>query len=255
MKYEDWNNILFDYWFGEQFGAPVYLRITETELAQQATKHDKWGKTPESLTRDFYRIFERPDHKPDKASFLDSLERAVNSAHKIHEKPSYLPFLALLMLPMCQTIIKGIGEPNEYYKQLNAILRKRFIIGYDPKEDVTSADFAKIRIDRMWAGLERWAQASGYNYRAKTSTAIRYVGPLWEEFFFSREIFSLIGDLIVENGISPERVGQMSDREIARLLCVHAGVLGLHPGVVEYYSTAYGKAVRDVFGVTFHECE
>lgn len=240
MRYDDWNGLIFRHYFDTDSTYPVYFRITEEELAGIARPFFPDGFKEQSIVADFCRLFQDKAHgyNGTKEYFLDFVDNVLKKGFSKDNIPTVFPVIALLMLPLKQSFIDGKCEPNDYYSILNEYLRKHFIIGYGKDELIGSADFARLELNKLWQRMESWAQRSGFNYTTKGCTSVTYVGPLWSEYFLSQDIIGKALSIVKEN------YGNNTDNKaIIKALCDNADYLGLHKGIVKYFSDHYAGVI------------
>lgn len=189
MKYDNWNDLLLEYYFGDSDGSPIFLAITKDSLEDLGLQKDGdafsrsckilnqfysehglkeltlkeyvWKNFVDEVRDPHNKNRKKPNWKFDKVSLFTQLRAFVNDSNQ-KQRPMFMPYLALFIMP--------VGENpemhgNEYYDRLNNFFRSNNIF-HDGNESFGTRDMTTNRqvLSSMWNFLINWAQSNGYDY-------------------------------------------------------------------------------------------
>lgn len=239
MKYSQWNDLLFEYYFLEDKGHQVFLGLDKDTLVdyvidkgcfndvvdrvQQATPN-RVIKPEEYIWNDFLRIFRDKNGTSTKDSLLALFKEKLNSSASISEIPSVFPFIALFTIPLANN---PEMDPRNFYDRVNPFLQKYLLI--KKSETLGSGDmsrFTRPTLKTMWDNLATWAKAEGFLYSVKASTdsGYKYVGPFMAESLLTATQRDKFKYVFYYAGLTPEQ--ELSDSRIASILNAHHKHIG-----------------------------
>lgn len=261
MKYSQWNDILFEYYFGEEVDHEIFLGIDKETLIDYVIERGFFdqeiakvidvnpGKKIDSATyiwNSFTGLFRTKTTSSKNILFQVFKEQLANSSTP-DKMPTIFPCLALFIMPLANN---PEMDPRNFYGRVTSFLRKNNIIG--PTEEIDTPDmrqFDSPSLKTMWDNLEKWAKSEGYQYQVKSSpdTHWKYVAPFMAESLLTanqRDKFKLV---FYEAGITPDQ--DMPDERIVSILNLHHKVIGFSDVIA--WKNVF-ENYRDIFINEFH---
>ena len=238
MRYSQWNDLLFDYYFEEEKDHEVFLGIDKDSLIDyvidrglfqdeiERVREANPGRkiVPEDyIWNNFTQLFKKRDYCS-KDILLEVFQNHLYNSKTPDNMPTIFPCLALFIMPLANN---PEMDPRNFYDRLTKFLRENNII--KPSESIDTPDLRDLRspsLSIMWENLEIWAQSEGYHYFVKSSTSSghKYVGPFMAESLLTatqRDKFKIV---FYEAGLTPDQ--EISDEKIARILHGHHKHIG-----------------------------
>ena len=239
MKYSQWNDLLFEYYFLEDKGHQVFLGLDKDTLidyvidkgcfsdivkrVQQATP-DRIINPEEYIWNDFLRIFRDKNGYSSKESLLSLFKENLNRSSSTEDIPTIFPFIALFTIPLANN---PEMDPRNFYDRVNPFLQKYLLI--NRSESLGSGDmsrFTRPTLKTMWDNLAIWAKAEGFQYSVKASTdsGYKYVGPFMAESLLTATQRDKFKYVFYYAGLTPEQ--ELSDSRIISILNAHHKHIG-----------------------------
>ena len=237
MKYSQWNDILFEYYFLEDKGHQVFLGLDKDTLVDYVIDKGYFNDvvkrvqlaTPqrvinpdEYIWNDFLRVFRDKNGHSNKDSLLSLFkEKLSDNSGPI---PEVFPFIALFTIPLANN---PEMDPRNFYDRVNPFLQKYLLIARS--ETIGSGDlsrFTRPSLKAMWDNLANWAQSEGFEYRVKasTDTGYKYVGPFMAESLLTATQRDKFKYVFYYAGLTPEQ--ELSESRIIGMLNSHHKHIG-----------------------------
>ena len=238
MRYSQWNDLLFDYFFQEETNREVFLGIDKEALIDYVLDRgvfkEEYARVLESnpgriiriedyIWNSFTQLFKKRDSFGKDVLFSVFYEHLKDSATP-DKMPTVFPCLALFIMPLAN---HPEMDSRNFYDRLTRFLQDNHII--HKHESIGTPDlrqFTNPSLRLMWENLELWANSEGYRYSVKSNplTGHKYVGPFMAESLLTatqRDKFKLI---FYEAGLTPEL--DMPEKRIISILNAHHRVIG-----------------------------
>jgi len=238
MRYSQWNDILFEYYFGEEKEHEVFLGIDKETLIDYVLER---GVFDEEIER---AIIANPGKKIDPASYIwnnftqlfrsrvtssksvlfQVIKEHLNDSAVPDKMPSIFPCLALLIMPLANN---PEMDPRNFYDRVTNFLIKEHIIGsYESIGTTDMSQFINPSLRTMWENLELWAKSEGYQYRvkSKSNAYYKYVSPFMAESLLTstqRDKFKVV---FYDSGLTPDQ--DMPEERIVSILEKHHKIIG-----------------------------
>lgn len=238
MRYSQWNDLLFDYYFEEEKDHEVFLGIDKDSLIDyvidrglfqeeiERVQNANTGRkiVPEEyIWNSFTQLFKKREYCS-KDVLFEVFQNNLYNSKTLENMPTIFPCLALFIMPLANN---PEMDPRNFYDRLTTFLRDNNIIKlYESIDTPDLRDLRSPSLSLMWENLEIWAQSEGYHYFVKSSTSSghKYVGPFMAESLLTatqRDKFKII---FYEAGLTPDQ--EISDEVIANILHIHHKHIG-----------------------------
>lgn len=238
MRYPQWNDILFEYYFGEEKEHEVFLGIDKETLIDYVIDR---GVLDEEINRaieanpdrkivptsyvwnNFTQLF-RSKFSSSKDVLFQVLREHLKDSSVPDKMPSIFPCLALFIMPLSNN---PEMDPRNFYDRVTNFLRKENIIR--PFESIGTTDmsqFVSPTLRTMWENLEMWAKSEGYQYRVKSraNAHFKYVSPFMAESLLTATQRDKFKVMFYESGLTPDQ--DMPDERIVSILERQHKVIG-----------------------------
>lgn len=238
MRYSQWNELLFEYYFGDEKDHEVFLGIDKESLIDYVLERGVFDEEIENaislnpckkidyssyVWNSFTQLF-RSRETISKTVLLNVFRKHLKDSDVPDVMPTVFPCLALFIMPLANN---PDMDPRNFYDRVTDFFRENYIIG--PYETINTPDlnqFVAPTLKTMWENLEIWAQSEGYQYRVKSSpnTRWKYVAPFMAESLLTasqRDSFKVV---FYEAGLTPDQ--DMSDERIVSILDLYHKEIG-----------------------------
>lgn len=238
MRYSQWNDLLFDYYFEEEKDHEVFLGIDKDSLIDYVIDRglflDEINKVKEAnpyrkivpedyIWNNFTQLFKKREYCS-KDVLLSVFQNNLYNSKTPENMPTIFPCLALFIMPLANN---PEMDPRNFYDRLTNFLRDNNII--KTSESIDTPDLRNLSspsLSLMWENLEIWAKSEGYHYYVKSSTSSghRYVGPFMAESLLTatqRDKFKIV---FYEAGLTPDL--ELTDDKVAHILHIHHKHIG-----------------------------
>lgn len=238
MKYLQWNDIIFEYYFGGEKEHEVFLGIDkdslidfvlekgvfEKEIALVIEKNPSRKIEPRLYVwNNFTQLFRSVNLSSKDVLFRVFREHLLDSITP-DKMPTIFPCIALFLMPLANN---PEMDPRNFYDRVTAFLREEHIIGqFECVGTTDMSQFDKPTLRTMWENLELWARSEGYSYRVKsrTNAYAKYVSPFMAESLLTatqRDKFKVI---FYESGLTPDQ--DMPEKRIISILEKQHKIIG-----------------------------
>jgi len=266
MKYTDWNDLLYHYYF-DDVNDSVFLFVDKDSLMQYALESKKFdgvflalekgGKTNytnsdeaklEYIWQDFCRIFKEKDKSfaPSLDYFKQLFEKKI--AESTDREPQFFPLIALCLMPFEES--QGLNA-NNFYDRVNGFLSENNIIPKDITKNKFSSIFTSIKgIIKIWEILNNWSRKNSLPYTSKFVQLVDrndYVKPFLSECLITptkRQLFSV---LFRNLGLAPNIEYKFTDDQILHFLSNRYTDLGFSNDQWKNYKKNYSSVIIDEF--------
>ncbi len=177
MNYLQWNDLLIDYYFGDDDGHDVFLGIDKESLidyvmergvfSEEITQAHESSSTPinpeKYIWDSFTKLFRGRDFS--KSFFLNLFQKHLENSDDPTKTPTVFPFIALMIMPLAN---HPEMDSRNFYTRVTHFLHSNAIIKSD--ESIGTSDMRRFNspsIQAMWENLEAWASCNGYAYSLK----------------------------------------------------------------------------------------
>lgn len=238
MRYAQWNNLLFEYFFLEGQEHEIFLGIDKEALIDYVIDKGAFNeeierfltanpnrkiKSEDYIWNNFLHLFRRKD-AIGKNVLFDVFRQHLAESKTVDRIPTIFPCLALFLMPLAN---HPEMDPRNFYDRLTKFLRENGIINIT--ESIDTPDMKQIEnpsLSEMWENLETWARKEGFEYKVKAnaSSRFKYVSPFMAESLLTatqRDKFKLI---FYEAGLTPDL--DMSEDRIVSLLNNYHKLIG-----------------------------
>ena len=237
MNYLQWNDLLIDYYFGDEDGHDVFLGIDKESLVDYvmergvmneeialAQENSPTPVVPENyIWNNFTKLFRGRDFN--KEHFLRLFQKHIADSDNPMETPTVFPCIALMIMPLAN---HPEMDARNFYDRVTQFLRSNAIIkGNESIDTPDLRGFNSPSLLTMWENLEAWAICNGYSYSFKNSALnYRYVGPFMAEALLTASQRDKLKFVFYEAGLTPDL--DLTDDQISRILNTHHRLIGFN---------------------------
>lgn len=244
MRFLQWNDLLFEYYFGNGDAHEVFLGIDKDSLidyvidrgvfdaefnAYQMNNPGVRIGLADYIWKDFTKLF-RGRNGCSKSHFLNTFKIRIAESDQPASLPTVFPYIALLIMPLAN---HPEMDAKNFYDRVSRFLQDNFIINRNEtlgSSDMRSFDSPSLRM--MWENLEVWAAYNNYSYRLKDQaySTYKYVGPFMAEALLTATQRDKFKFIFYEAGLTPDM--ELTDEQIVRILNTYHRCIGFNDNAV-----------------------